>query len=54
MEGSVCQLDIVVVDGNWEKSILLDIYGSEFAPSKTIDRPDELKMVQRYQQPFLA
>ena len=43
MEGSVCQLDIVVVDGNWEKSILLDIYGSEFAPSKTIDRPDEVE-----------
>ena len=43
MEGSVCQLKIVVVDGSWEKSIALDIYGSAYAPSKTIDRPDEIE-----------
>jgi len=42
MEGSVCRLDISVLDGDWEKSIALDVYGSKYAPSVSIDRPSEM------------
>lgn len=43
MEGSVCQLDIVVEDGDWDKSVALDIYGSTYAPSVRIDRPSAIE-----------
>ena len=45
MEGSVCKLDIALVDGDWETSFALDIYsnyGNTNSPSKTIDRPSEI------------
>ena len=42
MEGSVCQLKIEVVDGNWEKNIAIDVFGSVYAPGVSIDRPSEI------------
>lgn len=42
MEGSVCKLDVEVVDGDWKQSVAIDIYGSKYAPSVTIDRPSEM------------
>ena len=41
MEGSVCQLNIEVIDGNWEKSAI-DVYGSVYAPGVSIERPSEI------------
>ena len=43
MEGSVCKVDIELDNGDWDKTILVDIYGSKYAPSISIDRPDEVK-----------
>ena len=42
MEGSFCQLMIEVIDGNWEKNIAIDVFGSIYAPSVSIERPDEI------------
>ena len=42
MEGSVCQLNIEVIDGNWEKSMAIDVYGSVYAPGVSIERPSEI------------
>ena len=42
MEGSVCRIDLSMEDGDWSTSILVDIYGSKYAPSITIDRPKEV------------
>lgn len=42
MEGSVCQLNIEVIDGNWEKSMAIDVYGSVYAPGVSIERPNEI------------
>tara|TARA_B100001113_G_scaffold121704_1_gene99398 strand:+ start:623 stop:6157 length:5535 start_codon:yes stop_codon:yes gene_type:complete len=45
MEGSVCKLDIAMVDGDWQTSFALDIYsnyGNANTPSKTIDRPSAI------------
>ena len=42
MEGSVCQLKIKVVDGSWEKSIAIDVFGSVYAPSVRIERPSDI------------
>ena len=42
MEGSICQVDIVKTDGKWQKSVAVDIYGSKYAPSIQIDRPDKI------------
>ena len=45
MEGSVCKLDIAMVDGDWQTSFALDIYsnyGNTNTPSKTIDRPSAI------------
>ena len=42
MEGSVCQLKIEVVDGNWERNIAIDVFGSVYAPGVSIDRPSEI------------
>ena len=42
MEGSVCKLDIEVVDGDWQQSIALNVYGSTYAPSVRIDRPSQM------------
>ena len=42
MEGSVCQLNLEVIDGNWEKSIAIDVYGSVYAPGVSIERPSEI------------
>lgn len=43
MEGSVCKLNIAMIDGSWEKSVALDIYGSKYAPSVRIDRPSVME-----------
>jgi len=43
MEGSVCKLRISIVDGDWEKSVSLDVFGSTYAPSVRIDRPSEME-----------
>ena len=53
MEGSVCKLDIVVVDGDWQTSIALDIYGSTHAPSKQLTDHQKLVMVLRFQHCFV-
>ena len=42
MEGSFCQLMIEVIDGNWEKNIAIDVFGSIYAPSVSIERPSEI------------
>ena len=42
MEGSVCQLKIEVTDGDWEKNIAIDVFGSVYAPGVSIDRPSEI------------
>ena len=43
MEGSICQLDIAVVDGDWQTTVAVDIYSpSEKAPSIELDRPKEM------------
>ena len=42
MEGSVCQLKIEVIDGDWEKNIAIDVFGSVYAPGVSIDRPSEI------------
>ena len=42
MEGSVCQLKIEVVDGDWEKNIAIDVFGSVYAPGVSIERPSEI------------
>ena len=42
MEGSVCQLKIEVVDGSWEKNIAIDVFGSVYAPSVSIERPSDI------------
>ena len=42
MEGAICRVDLIMKDGDWSKSILVDIHGSKYAPSINIDRPDEI------------
>ena len=42
MEGSVCQVDVSIVGGDWDKSVAVDIYGSNYAPSVRIDRPSAM------------
>ena len=42
MEGSICQVDIAKTDGKWQKSVAVDIYGSKYAPSIQIDRPEKI------------
>jgi hypothetical protein len=42
MEGSICQVDIAITDGSWQKSIAVDIYGSKYAPSIQLDRPTKI------------
>ena len=42
MEGSICQVDIAKTDGKWQKSFAVDVYGSKYAPSVQIDRPDKI------------
>ena len=42
MEGSICQVNIAKTDGNWQKSIAVDIHGSKYAPSIEIDRPEKI------------
>ena len=42
MEGSVCQLKIEVVDGNWEKNVAIDVFGSVYAPGVSLERPSEI------------
>ena len=54
MEGSVCQLKIEVTDGDWEKNIAIDVFGSVYAPGVSIDRPSEIGMEQRFLQQYLA
>lgn len=43
MEGSICRLDVSQVNGDWEESIALDIYGAQYAPSESIARPSGLE-----------
>jgi hypothetical protein len=43
MEGSICQIDIALTDGSWQKSVAVDIYGSKYAPSVEIPRPDKIE-----------
>ena len=31
-----------VVDGNWEKNIAIDVFGSVYAPSVSLERPSEI------------
>ena len=42
MEGSVCQLKVEVIDGDWEKNIAIDVFGSVYAPGVSIERPGEI------------
>jgi hypothetical protein len=43
MDGSICQVDIAMVDGSWQKSVAVDVYSSKYAPSIEMSRPSEMK-----------
>lgn len=42
MEGSVCKVEVALADGSWKKSVSVDIFGSKYAPSIELDRPEKI------------